>query len=93
MTVASAAAALPEPASLPAGALVIVPAELGGERGLVDSVLAIFGRAPAASRAVRCSALVARGFVNVGATIDPVTHEDLAWGFAPAHEPHEAHED
>jgi hypothetical protein len=31
--------------------------------------------------AVRCTALLARGFRNVGAGVDPKTGEKIAWGF------------
>lgn len=35
-------------------------------------------------RAVRCSALLARGYVKIGAGVDESTGADLAWGYAPA---------
>ena len=34
-------------------------------------------------RAVRATALLARGFVRIGAAIDPVSGMDLVWGFGP----------
>jgi hypothetical protein len=82
-SVATIMAALPDPQSLPAGALVIVPAEIGGASGrsFARSVLAVFGRVKAVTRARRCSALVARGYVDVGAAEDE-TRADLAWGRA-----------
>lgn len=43
----------------------------------------LFGRGVQVSRAARCSALVARGYVEVGAGLDEATGSDLAWGQAP----------
>ncbi|OJY24241.1 MAG: hypothetical protein BGO98_20460 [Myxococcales bacterium 68-20] len=90
-SVASIMATLPDPASLPAGALVIVAGEIASVRSagplalgrsLARSVLSVFGRARTVTRARRCSALVARGYVDVGAAEDDA-HADLAWGYAP----------
>ncbi len=75
--------ALPDPSSLTPGTLVVVPAELTSRsRSLARSVLAVFGRAKTASRALRCSALVARGYVDVGSA-ENESGADLAWGYAP----------
>jgi hypothetical protein len=81
-SVASIMRALPDPAELPPGALVVVPAALARAPSLARSVLAVFGRAKTVSRARRCSALVARGYVHVGAAEDD-KHVDVAWGYAP----------
>ena len=82
-SVAAIMAKLPDPASLSPGALVVVPAEIASTgRSLARSVLAVFGRTKTATRARRCSALVARGYVDVGAAEDD-TRADLAWGYAP----------
>lgn len=35
-------------------------------------------------RALRCSALLTRGYVRIGAGVDEATGADLAWGYAPA---------
>jgi hypothetical protein len=35
------------------------------------------------ARAARCTALVARGYVDVGGGVDAVTGADLAWGWSP----------
>jgi hypothetical protein len=43
----------------------------------------VFGRGKTVSRVERCSALVARGYVDVGAAEDELG-ADLAWGRAPA---------
>jgi hypothetical protein len=48
--------------------------------GFARTVLAILGRARTVPRAVRCSALVARGYVRVGAAEDD-RRVDLAWGY------------
>ena len=81
-SVAAVMAKLPDPASLTPGTLVIVPGELAkARRSLARSVLAVFGHTKSVTRARRCSALVARGFVDVGAAEDE-TRADLAWGYA-----------
>jgi hypothetical protein len=81
-SLAAARDALPDPATLEPGSLVVVLPALAGEKSLASSVLSAFGRKKIAPRAVRCSALVARGYVRVGAGVDPTTKEDLAWGYA-----------
>jgi hypothetical protein len=79
---AAARDALPDPSTLDPGQLVIVLPDLVGEKSLASSVLSVLGRKKVVPRAVRCSALVARGYVRVGAGVDPATKEDLAWGFS-----------
>jgi hypothetical protein len=79
-TVQSIIEALPDPESLDVGDLVLLPAELAGGRSFAKSVLRVFGRAKTVPVAFRCSALVARGYVRVGAD------DDLAWGYAPPRE-------
>lgn len=81
-SVPAARDALPDPSSLAAGQLVVVRAEIGGEKSLASSVLSVLGRKKTVSRALRCSALVARGYVDVGAGTDPAGKDDLAWGYA-----------
>ena len=82
-SVAAIMSKLPDPASLPAGTLVIVPGEIASYgRSLARTVLAVLGRTKTVTRARRCSALVARGYVDVGAAEDD-THADLAWEYAP----------
>jgi hypothetical protein len=76
--------ALPDPTTLPAGTLVIVPGEVAGGRSLARSVLAVFGRLKVVPRTRRCTALVARGYLDVGAAEDAMAHADLAWGSVPA---------
>jgi hypothetical protein len=82
-SLAATIAALPEPATLPAGTLVLVPGEVAGGRSLARSVLAVFGRLKVVPRTRRCTALVARGYLDVGAAEDATTHADLAWGRSP----------
>ena len=74
-------AALPDPAELDPGTLVVIPAELAGGKTLGRSLLAVFGRAKAVARTRRCTALVARGYVDVGAADGP--EGDFAWGRVP----------
>lgn len=81
-SLAAARDALPDPDSLSEGQLVVVAAELAGEKSLASSVLSALGRKKTAPRVMRCSALVARGYVDVGAGFDPATKDDLAWGYA-----------
>lgn len=96
-SVAAVIAALPDPASLAPGTLLVVPAELLAARSdgplalgrsLARSVLSALGRAKTVTRARRCSALVARGYVGVGAAEDE-RRADLAWGYAPPAAPRE----
>ena len=70
-------AALPEPASLQAGACVGVT---GGPPG--GRFRHLFRPAPSAHLAVRCAALLAKGYVDVGAGVDDAGHE-IAIGRAP----------
>lgn len=77
-SVATVLAALPDPATLAPGALVVVPAKVAGG-GLARSVLSMLGRPKLVARSRRCSALVARGYVGVGAAEDG--DDDLAWGY------------
>jgi hypothetical protein len=74
-TVASVAAALPDPETLdPRTLVVVVP-------GSGSFVKRLFGAKPV-SRAVRCSALLARGYVDIGADVDPETKLDVALAFS-----------
>jgi hypothetical protein len=83
-SVAAVARALPDPAELAPGTLVLVPSARGGRggRSLARSVLTALGLRSPVARALRCSALVARGYVDVGAGEDEA-REDLAWGYVP----------
>lgn len=78
------ARALPEPGDLAAGALVVVLPDVAEAPSLTRRVLSVLGRTRAVPRVLRCTALVARGFVEVGGGIDPTSGADLAWGRAPS---------
>lgn len=78
------AEALPSPDDLAPGALVLVLAEPVPRSALTGRLLSALGRAKAAPRVVRCTALLARGYVDVGAGVDPSSGADLAWGRAPS---------
>jgi hypothetical protein len=71
--------ALPDPDTLAPSTLVVLPAEA---RSFARSLLSLLGRKAGAARAARCSALVARGYVDVGAACTDAG-EDLAWGYVP----------
>lgn len=81
-SVESVARILPDPATLAPGTVVLVPAALEATRSLARSVLAALGRTKTAPRSIRCTALVARGYVDVGAG-DDADLADVAWGRAP----------
>lgn len=81
--VASVARALPDPDALPARTLLFVLPNVVGAPSLTGRFLAAVGRGPTASRAIRASALVARGYVGVAAGVDRETRSDLVWGYAP----------
>jgi hypothetical protein len=76
-------AQLPDPHELAAGSLVVVHEK--GRRGPgLWGLLAFWKRSRRAHAAVRCSALLARGFADIGAAIDRRSGERLVWGYAPA---------
>lgn len=84
--VASLARALPDPDTLPPGALVVVLPNVIDPPSLGSRLLAALGRGRTVSRALRSSALVARGYVRVAAGVDTDTRADLVWGYALATE-------
>ena len=73
------AAQLPDPSSLAAGTLVVILGEGMASPGLFGRLLRPRGRI---ARAVRASALLVRGYVDIGGGLDPSTRQDLAWGYA-----------
>lgn len=81
--VASVARALPAPEELEAGALLVVLGSVVDPPSIASRFLAALGRGRTVPRALRSSALVARGYVRVGAGIDAATRSDLVWGYAP----------
>ncbi len=72
-SIAGIAAQLPEGASLPSGTPVFVLAKAADVRAFWR----LFAPAQTVPLAARCSALLARGYVDIGADAD------LAWGHAP----------
>jgi hypothetical protein len=85
-SIAALAAQLPDPQELAAGSLVVVHETGRRPRGL-RRLVALWTRKRRAHVAVRCSALLARGYLDIGAAIDPRSGERLAWGFAPEPSP------
>ena len=81
--VATVARALPDPDGLPPGTLLLILPGVVGAPSLTGRFLAAMGRGPTASRALRATALVARGYVRVAAGVDRETRSDLVWGYAP----------
>jgi hypothetical protein len=76
----AAAAQLPLARDLPRGRVVFVLPERAAPGGLLKR---LFGGAGAPiPRAVRATALLARGYADIGATVDAKTDLDLVWGVA-----------
>lgn len=74
-TIATIAEALPDPDSLdPRTMVLVVPSN-------ASFVKRLFGAKPV-SRAARCSALLARGYVDIAARVDAETNTDVALGFS-----------
>lgn len=87
--VASVARRLPDPGSLESGTRVEIPAEVEVPKTMKSRLLAALGRGATVPRVLRCTALVARGYVRVAAdsaqrdTSDKSGKRDLVWGYAP----------
>jgi hypothetical protein len=81
-TIASVAAQLPDADSLPVSSLVVLLG-VAFRSGLPPWRRLLAGASPKVPRAPRCGALVARGYRNVAAGIDPATSTDLVWGYSP----------
>ncbi|AKV02411.1 hypothetical protein AKJ09_09074 [Labilithrix luteola] len=77
------ARALPDVTSVESGALVVLLPQIVPPPSLAVRVLVALGRGRTVSRALRCSALLAKGYTRIGAGIDPDTRADLVWGYAP----------
>ena len=83
--VAVIVAQLPDPADLPAGALVVVRDAAKPPRGFrrfARGIRSLFRKPPKAHAAVRCTALLAHGYRDIAARIDARTGEALVWGLA-----------
>ena len=78
ISVAEVLSQLPEIARMTPGAQVVILPGLNASTGLFAR---IFGRKKRVPRAVRCSALLARGFIDIAAA--GAGDDDLVWGFAP----------
>jgi hypothetical protein len=77
--VAVIAAQLPEPEELPPGSLIVVHPTAAPSGGRLSR---LFSREPRRAHvAVRCTALLARGFTRIGAGVDAATREELVWGY------------
>jgi hypothetical protein len=63
----------------PTGTLVLLLPELARRPGLLGRL----ARPEAVPLAIRCTALLARGFTNVGGGVEPTSGLELAWGIAP----------
>ena len=72
---------LPDPASLAAGTAVVVLAETSPSGGFFGALTAFGGRK--LDRATRAGALLARGYVDLGAEVDAASQLDLVFGSAP----------
>jgi len=84
--VAILVAQLPDPAELPAGSLLIVrqmQRPRAGIRRWLDRVRALVQKPRTAHAAVRCTALLARGYRDISCATDPKTGEEVVWGLAP----------
>jgi hypothetical protein len=74
---AQVAAQLPAPSTLAPGTRVFVLAAASRGGGLFRRLI---GRTVSIPRVVRCTALLARGYTSVGAGVDDISRQDLAWG-------------
>jgi hypothetical protein len=72
---------LPDPASLPPGTAVFVLAEAAASGGFFGALGAFGGRK--LDRATRSGALLARGYVDLGAEVDAASQLDVVFGRAP----------
>jgi hypothetical protein len=76
-TIAGVAAQLPHASTLPSGTAVFVL----GKATAARAFWRLLARDLPVPRASRCTALLAKGYVDIGA--DDVNADDLAWGLAP----------
>lgn len=81
--VASVSQALPAARDLPGGTLVVVLGTIVEPASIARRVLSVFGRPRHVSRELRSSALLLRGYTRLGASLDPQSGVDSAWGYAP----------
>lgn len=79
---AAVAAQIPHARERPPGSAIFVLAAAPDGRSLIRRWLG--PRPQTVSRAARCAALLARGYVELGAGADPASGKDVAWGRAPS---------
>jgi hypothetical protein len=77
---AAVAAQIPSAETLASATPVMVLGEAAAP-GRSWSRLFGLGR-PKVARALRCGALLVRGYVNIGGALDPATGSDIAWGWS-----------
>lgn len=80
-TAGAVAPQVPECGSLPRRTLVVLLGQAGRGGGTWRRFVRMY--ATPVSRAARCSALLARGYVDIGAGTDEGTTRDLVWGWSP----------
>jgi len=80
LSVVEVAGQLPDPTTLASGTLVMVLAHAETETGTLGRLFG--GGKRDIPRALRCSALLAKGYTRIGAGAD-TDRTDLAWGFSP----------
>ncbi|MDP9149447.1 MAG: hypothetical protein M3O36_05845 [Myxococcota bacterium] len=81
LDVSAIAAQIPHARESPPGTTVVVLGPAAKDRRPLRRWLG--PREKVASRAARCTALLARGYVDLGAGADPTSGVDMAWGSAP----------
>ena len=74
---------LPDPSTLESGTRIEVLGTKDDPRSISTRFIAAIGRGKVVPRALRCTALVARGYVSVGAHVEPATKRDVAYGLVP----------
>jgi hypothetical protein len=82
--IAGICAQLPAAGTLPPQTLVVIFGRAERPKRIFAFARMLAVRRNVVPRALRCSALLARGYVDLGAGVDPDTGDDLAWGSTPA---------
>ncbi len=80
-TVGAVVAQVPECGGLPHRTLVVLLGQAGRGGGTWRRLVRM--NVTPVSRAARCSALLVRGYVDIGAGTDDGTARDLVWGWSP----------
>jgi hypothetical protein len=81
--VREALAQIPEASTCEPGTMIAIPGDVAPERsrGLLGRIASI-GPRPQVHRAMRCTGLLARGYVRIGAGAD-AEGVDWTWGYVP----------